>query len=318
MIISASRRTDIPAFFSEWFINRIEAQYACVRNPMNIRQISKINLAPDIVDCIVFWSKNPKPIIGKLDALNDYMYYFQFTLNAYDRDYETNLPSLDERIQTFQTLSELIGRQRVIWRYDPIILNDRYSVSWHSAKFEYIANQLCNYTEKVTVSFIDLYTKISSCAREKNICELSYAQKNTVAKNLSEIAHSHHLKIDTCAEAIDLSAYDIDHAHCIDDKLIAGLLGCSIDVSKDKNQRLECGCAVSIDLGLYNTCQNGCVYCYANHSADVRKRNLEAYDPNSPLLCSQITEADKITERKVKRLRNMQLSFLGPDCKVCL
>ena len=114
MIISASRRTDIPAFFSEWFMNRMEAQYAYVRNPMNIHQISKINLMPSIVDCIVFWSKNPKPIINKLDTLNDYMYYFQFTLNAYHKDFETNLPSLDERIQTFQALSALIGRQRVI------------------------------------------------------------------------------------------------------------------------------------------------------------------------------------------------------------
>ncbi len=309
MIISASRRTDIPVFFSEWFINRIEAQYAYVRNPMNIHQISKINLAPSIVDCIVFWSKNPKPIIRKLNILNDYMYYFQFTLNAYNNDFETNLPSLDDRIQTFQVLSELIGKHRVIWRYDPIILNNQYSINWHIEKFEYIANQLCNYTEKVTISFIDLYTKISNNIKGKNICELSYDQKNTIAKSLSAIAHSHNLIIDTCAEDIDLSSYGIDHAHCIDDKLIAKLLGCSIDADKDKNQRLECGCVASIDLGRYNTCQNGCTYCYANHNADVRMRNFEAYDPSSPLLCSQVTELDKITERKVKSQRNMQLSL---------
>ncbi len=311
MIISASRRTDIPAFFSEWFIKRIEAQYAYVRNPMNIHQISKINLTPNIVDCIVFWSKNPKPIISKLDVLNNYMYYFQFTLNAYKDDLETNLPSLDDRIQTFQILSELIGKQRVIWRYDPIILNNQYSINWHIEKFEYIANQLQNNTEKVTISFIDLYPKISNNIKGQAICELSYDQKNIIAKNLSEIAHSHRLKIDTCAEDIDLSAYGIDHARCIDDKLIAKLLDCSIDAVKDKNQRLECGCVTSIDLGLYNTCQNGCTYCYANHYAAIRKRNFEAYDPNSPLLCSQVTELDKITERKVKSQRNIQLSLFN-------
>lgn len=307
MIISASRRTDIPAFFSEWFMNRIEAGYAYVRNPVNIHQISRINLTPDVVDCIVFWSKNPEPMISRLNLLNHYMYYFQFTLNAYNKDFETNLPPLDDRILTFQSLSELIGKRRVIWRYDPIILNSQYPVNWHIDKFGYIANQLCDYTERVTISFIDLYAKNSSSAKRQNICELSYAQKNAIAKSLSEIARSHNLKIDTCAEDIDLSAYNIEHARCIDDRLIAKLLDCSIDAGKDKNQRPECGCAASIDLGFYNTCRNGCIYCYANHSAAARRRNLEAYDPNSPLLCSRITESDKITERKVKSQRNMQL-----------
>lgn len=311
MIISASRRTDIPAFFSDWFINRIKAQYAYVRNPVNIHQISKISLMPNVVDCIVFWTKNPNPIISKLDILNDYMYYFQFTLNAYNKDLEANLPSLDDRIQTFQILSELIGKQRIIWRYDPIILNSRYSINWHIGKFGYIAKQLYNYTEKVTISFIDLYTKISNSIKGKNIYEPSYNLKKTIAKNFAEIAHSYNLKIDTCAENIDLSEYGIDHAHCIDDKLIARLLDCSIDARKDKNQRSECGCVSSIDLGLYNTCQNGCAYCYANHNADVRKRNFEAYDSNSPLLCSQVTELDKITERKVKSQRNIQLSLFN-------
>lgn len=309
MIISASRRTDIPAFFSEWFINRIEAQYAYVRNPMNIHQISKIILTPNVVDCIVFWTKNPRPMIHKLDLLNDYMYYFQFTLNAYHNDFEANLPALDDRIHTFQALSERIGRQRVIWRYDPVILNSQYSINWHTERFAYIANQLSDYTEKVTISFVDLYAKIKNSIEGKDIFELSYAQKDTLAKNFSFIAHSHNLSIDTCAEDIDLSAYGIDHAHCIDGRLIASLLHCSIDAGKDKTQRFECGCAASIDLGLYNTCRNGCAYCYANHNADIRNRNFEAYDPDSPLLCSQVTEFDKITERKVKSQKNMQLSL---------
>jgi len=158
MIISASRRTDIPAFFSEWIINRLKEQYAYVRNPMNIHQVSKINLSPDVVDCIVFWSKNPKPIINKLNALKDYMYYFQFTLNAYDKDFEENLPTLSTRIDTFQTLSNYIGKERVIWRYDPIIINEKYSIDWHIERFKYLTEQLCLYTEKVTISFIDLYT----------------------------------------------------------------------------------------------------------------------------------------------------------------
>lgn len=309
MIISASRRTDIPAFFSEWIINRLKEQYAYVRNPMNIHQVSKINLSPDVVDCIVFWSKNPKPIINKLNALKDYMYYFQFTLNAYDKDFEENLPTLSTRIDTFQTLSNYIGKERVIWRYDPIIINEKYSIDWHIERFKYLTEQLCLYTEKVTISFIDLYTKISHNIKGKNIYELSYEQKNTLARYFAEIAYSHNIEIDTCAEDIDLSSYGITHARCIDDRLISKLLHCSIDIEKDKNQRLECGCIASIDLGLYNTCQNGCIYCYANHSYAIRKQNFETYDPFSPLLCSDITEFDKITERKVKSQKNMQLSL---------
>lgn len=309
MIISASRRTDIPAFFSDWFINRLNEQYAYVRNPMNIHQVSKINLSPDIVDCIVFWSKNPGPMIEKLDTLKDYMYYFQFTLNGYEKNFETNLPDLTARIDTFQTLSNYVGKKRVGWRYDPIIVNDKYSIDWHIKTFRYLAEQLCLYTEKVTISFIDLYTKISHNIKGKNIYELSYAQKDTLAKIFAEIAHLHNIEIDTCAEDIDLSSYGIAHAKCIDDRLISKLLHCPIDVGKDKNQRLECGCVASIDLGSYNTCQNGCVYCYANHNCAIHKQNFQAYDPFSPLLCSHITEFDKITERKVKSQKNMQLSL---------
>ncbi len=309
MIISASRRTDIPAFFSDWIINRFSKQYAYVRNPMNIHQISKINLSPDVVDCIIFWSKNPKPMVDKLTALTDYMYYFQFTLNAYDKDLETNLPDLNTRIDTFQTLSNLIGKKRVVWRYDPIIVNDKYSIDWHVEQFEYLTKQLCHYTEKITISFIDLYAKISHNINEKNIYELSYTQKDIISNKFAQIAHSHNLVIDTCAEDIELSSYGIEHARCIDDRLISKLLHCSIDMEKDKNQRLNCGCITSIDLGLYNTCQNGCVYCYANHNCAIRRQNFQSYDPSSPLLCSHITGADKITERKVKSQKNMQLSL---------
>lgn len=311
MIISASRRTDIPAFFSDWFFKRIEEKYACVRNPMNIHQVSKINLSPDVVDCIVFWSKNPKPMLNKLNNLKDYMYYFQFTLNAYENDLEEHLPSLEDRITTFKKLSDIIGKQRVIWRYDPIIINNKYTIDWHIKKYSRIAKELSSYTEKCTISFIDLYNKISKNIEGLNIHELCVEDKMTLAKALSSIAHSYGLLIDTCAEDIDLSDFDIAHARCIDDRLIAKLLGCSINVEKDKSQRLECGCVASIDLGLYNTCPNGCTYCYANHNLNTRKRNFQSYDKNSSLLCSQITDLDKITERKVKSQKDLQLNLFS-------
>lgn len=312
MIISASRRTDIPAFFSDWFIKRTEEKYACVRNPMNFHQVSKVSLSPDIVDCIVFWTKNPRPMLNKLEKLKDYMYYFQFTLNAYGNDLEQNLPSLENRIETFKELSETLGRQRVIWRYDPIILNNKYTMDWHIQSYTYLADKLSPYTEKCTISYLDMYPKILKAMRDKNIYEPSGKEKAVLAKSLSSIAHACGLLIDTCAEKIDLSSCHIEHARCIDDRLISKLTGCPITAEKDKNQRPACGCIASIDLGLYNTCQNGCVYCYANHSLDMRSKNLQAYSPDSPLLCSHLTETDKITERKVKSQKDWQITMFSP------
>ena len=307
MIISASRRTDIPSFFSDWIINRFRERYACVRNPMNFHQVSRICLSPDVVDCIVFWSKNPAPMLDRLDALKDYMFYFQFTLNAYGRDLETALPAPAVRIRTFRALSERIGRNRVLWRYDPIIINDRYTIDWHIRTFRFLAGQLCPYTEKVTVSFLDLYPTIARSQKGAGLRELSFSQKTALAESLAQIARSCGLKIAACAEDIDLTSCGVAPASCIDGSLISKLLHCSIDAGKDKNQRRECGCIQSIDLGLYNTCQNGCAYCYANHNDAVRRQNFAAYDPRSPLLCSRITEADRITERKAASCRDMQL-----------
>ena len=165
MIISASMRTDIPAFFSDWLLKRIEEQYAYVRNPMNPHQVSRISLVPEVVDCMVFWSKNPAPMMEKLERLEGYAYYFQFTLNAYGRDMEANLPPLEDRIDTFRRLSQRLGRHRVIWRYDPVIVNGRYSLDWHRERFGYIADRLSDYTERVTISFVDLYPKIAGAVR---------------------------------------------------------------------------------------------------------------------------------------------------------
>lgn len=311
MIISASRRTDIPAFFSGWFMNRIREQYALVQNPFNSHQISKVSLSPDVVDCIVFWSKNPEPMIHRLQELKDYMYYFQYTLNAYGKDLEKNLPPVSERLSTFHTLSRLIGKQRVIWRYDPIILNETYTLSWHLDRFASLAGALQGDTERCIISFIDLYASIAGPAKKYGIQELPDSAVLELAKELSSIARSFGITMETCSEKIDLSSCNITHGCCIDGRLISALLGCSLNVEKDKNQRPECGCAASIDLGLYNTCRNGCVYCYANHSSQTLEKRGRIYDEYSPLLCGRLTELDKVTERKAKSLQNRQLDLFS-------
>lgn len=310
MIISASRRTDIPTYYSEWFFNRIKAGYVLVRNPMNAHQISKINLSPDVVDGIVFWTKNPIPMLDKLDLLTDYMYYFQFTLNAYNQDVETGVPLKNNIVvPAFQKLSDIIGPDRVVWRYDPIFLNETYTAEYHIRYFEKLAKRLAPYTKKCTISFLDFYRNT-----EKNIAGLSI-QKCTpevqefLAKNLSEIAYSYGLKMDTCAEGIDLQKFGIDHARCIDDRLFGKLLHCPLKVGKDKNQRLECGCIESLDIGAYNTCRNGCRYCYANYSTKTVCTNAGKHNPESPLLIGEIGSEDKITERKMHSCIENQIQF---------
>ena len=306
MIISASRRTDIPAYYSDWMLNRIKERYVYVRNPMNIHQVSKVNLDPDVVDCIVFWSKNPKPMLDKLRHFTNYAYYFQFTLNPYGNDIETKLPLKKEIIDTFKKLSDLIGPQKVIWRYDPILINDHYSIDYHIEKFKELAYQLKGYAEKVTFSYIDFYKKITENIKSNCISEITFEGKKVIAENISKIANENNFFIDTCAEDIELSQYNIGHARCIDDRLIAKITGNNLAVDKDKNQRLECGCVGSIDIGEYNSCLNGCIYCYANYNHNVVVNNYNQHNKLSPLLIGNINASDIITERKVSSNKTLQ------------
>lgn len=310
MIVSASRRTDIPAFYSEWFFNRIKEGYVLVRNPMNYHQVSKISLLPEIVDCIVFWTKNPIPMLERIDDLQKYNYYFQFTLNSYSDDIEPNVPSkTKEIINTFNILSNKIGREKIIWRYDPIILNGKYTFDYHTKNFERIAQLIHGNFNRCIISFVDFYKKNSVNFKENNLFELSNENMYIMAEQLAKISQKYGFIINTCAEKIDLSNYGICHGKCIDDKLIEALIGQKIKTKKDSNQREECGCVESIDIGLYNTCMHGCKYCYANYSPDTVIANFERYDVNSPLLCSSLTDLDKVSERKVQSLIDNQMQL---------
>lgn len=310
MILSVSRRTDVPNYYSDWFLNRIKEGYLYVKNPMNIHQISKIDLSPTVVDCIVFWTKNPTPMIDKLDELKAYKYYFQFTLTGYGKDMEPNLPhKKNEVIPLFQKLSSKIGSEKVVWRYDPIIITDKYTIEYHMKAFQEIASALNGYTDKVVISFVDLYTKAKKNMQKISAVSMEHIKINEFAAKLAAIAKENKMKIATCAENIDLSFCGIEHNSCIDMELTEKIIGCSIRSQKDKNQREECRCVESIETGTYNTCRNGCKYCYANYSTDMVKANCELYNPNSPILCGELTSADKITERKVKSLKIEQLSI---------
>jgi len=283
-----------------------------VRNPMNAHQISRINLSPEIVDCIVFWSKNPAAMIDRLDELDAYKYYFQFTITGYGKDVEAGLPDKKEVIiPTFQELSKKIGKDKVIWRYDPILINDKYTVEYHIRAFTQIAEALKDYTTKVIISFVDLYAKTQRNTKGLMIKDISNQEMKDIAKQMAEIAHRNGLEVESCAELIDLEDVGVQHGCCIDKKLIEQIIGCPLKGGKDKNQRMECGCFESVEVGTYNTCKNGCKYCYANYNTEQVISQSHLYDPNSPILCGVIDEenGDKINDRKVESLKENQISL---------
>ena len=216
MILSVSRRTDIPNYYAGWFYNRMKEGILYVRNPMNPHQVSRIELSSDLVDCIVFWTKNPEPMMARLHELSDYMYYFQFTLTGYGRDIEPNVPhKKDKMISVFQRLSEMIGSSRVVWRYDPIFFNDVYTEEYHVQAFEQIADALAGYTKRCVISFVDTYAKNKAAMRELKVREPipedeqegneQLQNLRVFAARLSEIAHRNGMEIATCAEKLDLS-----------------------------------------------------------------------------------------------------------------
>lgn len=310
MIISASRRTDIPTYYSEWFFNRIKEGFVYVRNPMNIHQISKISLSPEVVDGIVFWTKNPVPMLDKLDRLEDYAYYFQFTVNSYAKDIEANIPSKNDIIvPAFIELSRKIGPEKVIWRYDPIMLTSKYSIDYHVNYFNELAKRLSGYTHKCVISFVDFYRNTQTHLKDLNILPLGENEMYELAERLVEIARKNNLIVESCAEKINLDQFGIQHGHCIDCNLLERISNCKMDLSKDKNQRPECGCMESIDIGAYNTCKNGCKYCYANFSQTTVNKNTGLHNPYSPLLFGEVSPEDKITERKMVSLKNNQLNL---------
>lgn len=306
IIISASRSTDIPAFYADWFVERLNAGYVKWKNPFNGVSLyvtfSKARL-------VVFWSKNPKPIITHLDFIKEKIpnFYFQFTLNDYDTEkLEPNVPNVQSRIATFIELSEKIGKEKVIWRFDPLILTDKIGVDDLLRKVENIGNQLNGYTGKMVFSFADinLYKKVQNNLRKNSINyqEFNENRMNEFAKGLQQLNLNWNFEIGTCAEKIPLEKYGIIHNKCVDDdlmiklfpndKILMDFLGVKItppDIfnpigfienkknNKDKGQREFCGCVFSKDIGEYNTCPHLCEYCYANASKEIALANWEKH-----------------------------------------
>lgn len=232
-ILSVSRRTDIPAFYSDWFFNRLEADSLMVRNPYN-QQISEIPLSKEVIDCIVFWTKNLIPMLNKMDKLYGYPYYFQFTLTGYDKDIESNLPSKNRLIEAFKELYYR-GNGNLIWRYDPIVFTPKYTPEWHLKTFERIAKQLRDYTNKCVISFVDMPHHVRKSMQDIPIKGIATREQLMIfCKSLSAIAAENDMTVATCAEVVDLQKCGIEHNRCIDPDYITKIIGVPLNVGKDK------------------------------------------------------------------------------------
>lgn len=306
VIISASRSTDIPAFYADWFFHWLKVGYSAWTNPFNG---VKSFVSYEKCRFIVFWSKNPKPLLGHLDELKERNIgcYIQYTLNDYEKEgLEKGVPSLEERIDTFKRLVDQLGQGRVIWRFDPLILTDRISLDDLLQKVENIGDQLSGYTEKLVFSYADiaLYKKVKANLEKShvNYAEWTTAQMEEFAQRLSELNQKWHYQLATCGEKIDIERYGIQHNKCVDDdlmicfayhdKALMDFLGVEVKESlfgteivkkkdnRDKGQRQFCGCIVSKDIGEYNTCPHLCEYCYANASKEKAHESYNKHEMN--------------------------------------
>ncbi len=292
MIISVSRRTDIPGNYPKWFINRIKKGYVLKRNPMNFKQVSQISLRKEDVSCFVFWTKNPAPLIEYLDELEDYNYYFQVTVTPYQKDIEKTLPFKKDILKAFKRLSRKIGSEKVVWRYDPILFNEKYTREYHLHYFEVFCKSLSTYTNTCIFSFIESYKKIEVELNKNNIRKPEEIEKIDFVKNMLIIANKYSIKLKTCASSIKYE--NVDKSSCIDGSLIEKLY--KINVTKeDSNQRDECKCITSVDIGAYNTCNNGCIYCYANNANIIKTKDSE------DILGIPLRGDEKINIKKVKK-----------------
>ena len=309
MIINTGQRTDIPAFYAEWFANRIKEGYVCVRNPYDPAQVSRYRLDPSVVDVIGFCTKDPSPMFPYMDLLKDFGQYWFMTLTSYGRDIEPNVPDKHRLIEDFKTLSGMVGKDAIGWRYDPIFLSEKYTAEYHLRAFRKIAESLKGYTETAVISFIDLYPKVRRNFPE--VREVERADRLELGKGIIKIASGCGMTVKPCAEGDELAVYGADCSGCMKISDYEKAIGKRLIAPKKKGARAECACYLSCDIGAYNTCLHLCRYCYANaEPALIRERN-RAHDPGSPFLIGNYRDGDRIHDVPQRSWVDLQERMCG-------
>ena len=292
MIINTGQRTDIPAFYAEWFANRLKEGYVCVRNPYNPNQVSRYRLDPSVVDVIGFCTKNPAPMFPYMDLMIEDGQYWFVTITPYGRDIEPNVPDKHRLLDDFRRLSDMVGIHSIGWRCDPIFVSDRYTMEYHIHAFEQIASRLDGYTETVVISFIDLFPKVRRNFPEAR--EVTKEQRLLLGRELIRIASAHGMTVRPCAEGDELAPFGADCGGCMRIGDYEKAIGKSLRAPKKKGARAECSCYLACDIGAYNTCRHLCRYCYANAEPAEVLALSRLHDPGSPFLIGHYMDGDKI------------------------
>ena len=305
MILNTGSRTDIPAFYAEWFYNRVRAGEVLVRNPYDLNAVTRYRLAPDVVDALVFCTKDPSPMLPRLRELDAFRQFWHVTITPYGKDIEPGVPDKHEVLRSFRELSDAVGKERVVWRYDPIFLSDRYSMDYHFRAFETMAEELEGYTTGVIFSFIDLYQKTRKNFPE--VREVTGPEQDAMAEQMVSVAHEHGMELIACLEDARLAGYGVDVAGCLTKEKLEAALDIRLDVPKHRAQTREgCACLLGGDIGMYNTCAHFCRDCYANYDRPTVVQNRERHDPESPFLVGGPHPADRIHDAD-------QQSWLDPQ-----
>ena len=292
MIINTGQRTDIPAFYAEWFANRLREGFVCVRNPYDPGQVSRYRLDPSVVDVIGFCTKNPAPMFPHMELLKDYGQYWFVTITPYGRDIEPNVPDKHRLLDDFRRLSERVGIRAIGWRYDPIFLSNKYTIEYHLRAFEQMSAALEGYTETAVISFLDLYPKV-----RRNFPEGREVQKEdrlSLGREIIRIAASHGMTVKPCAEGEELASYGADCSGCMKVSDYEKAIGKHLVVPKRRGARAECACYLSCDIGAYDTCRHLCRYCYANAEPAKVLAQSRRHDPGSPFLIGNYEDGDRI------------------------
>lgn len=308
MIINSGMRTDIPAYFSSWFYNRMKEGFVLVRNPYYPEQVTRYRLTPDVVDCLAFCTKNPDPMLERLEELSAFRQFWFVTITPYGKEIEPHVPDKEKVMESFIALSEKVGVHAVSWRYDPIFISEKYSAEYHVESFEQMAKTLEGYVDNCVISFIDLYAKTKK--NFSNVREVTRDERILLGKEFMRIGKQHGITIRSCCEGTELADYGVDIAGCMTRAVVERAIDCSLSVpAKEKSPRQECNCLMGNDIGMYNTCGHGCLYCYANYDRETVMQNMMRHDPKSPFLIGHGREDDQIRDAKQVSYLNGQLRF---------
>lgn len=307
MIINTGMRTDIPAFYSEWFVNRLRDGFVYTRNPYNPIQVTKYRLTPDVVDIIAFCTKNPAPMMPYMDLLKPYGQYWFVTITPYGKEIEPNVPDKKTVMHNFIELSRIVGKDSMGWRYDPIMITDVYSVERHISDFEDMTRMLAGYTNTCVISFIDIYKKV-----QRNFPQAKTVSKNDrilLGREFVRIGKKYDMVIRPCAEGAELSEYGADCSGCMTKYTFENAIHGKLNTPTTKSQRNECACLLGKDIGQYDTCGHLCKYCYANSNVEAVKINMRNHNPKSPFLIGELQPGDVIHDAKQEKWRDDQLNI---------